>query len=102
MSGGFLELGLDATVVGEVSNTPSAVAVVPLSAFPELWSPLIVAAPLQLLCYEIAGCRGLGVERPLGGRSPGETFDSVDAAWTRQSRVEWSRMLNPEYVCIGR
>ena len=87
MLGGFLELGLDVTVVGEVPNAPAAVAVVPLPAFPELWSPLIVAAPLQLLCYEIAGCRGLDVERPLGGRSRGEIFDSVHAAWTRQSRA---------------
>ncbi|MCA1646570.1 MAG: SIS domain-containing protein [Chloroflexi bacterium] len=83
---GFLQLGLHIQFMGQPSRALVGVDVWPLPDFPELWSPLLTAVPLQLLCYELAGARGLDVEQPLGGRPGGEIFEAVHLAWTRGGR----------------
>ena len=69
-----------------ISIDPVCYDIWPVPEFPELWSPLITAVPLQLLCYELAGARGLDTEQPLGGRPGGAKFDAVQQVWTRGGR----------------
>lgn len=80
---GMLRLGLRVVVLTEESARFSGAETVALPAFPDLWSPLLTAVPLQLLCGEIAAVRGLDVTIPLGGRPDGATSQAVHVEWTR-------------------
>jgi fructoselysine-6-P-deglycase FrlB-like protein len=83
MLDGFLQLGLRVVLVGQPPSDADRAEIWSVPEFPEPWSPLVTAVPLQLLCYELAGAHGLAVDKPLGGRPGGDKYEPVHQAWAR-------------------